>query len=266
MRTEYDTIYLGSSCFALGCAARSAADSLILEATEGLGGEFVDALYAGRSGMERPQGEGAAFFDELVQRGIMSVESAARGEAHIPAVNLVLNRLVLEKGINLLFHMRVLAIRQEGASRLVDAICNAKLYTFRCKQVIDTRSDYADVRQKDPSATCALRANMYAPPEPALGNGWGNITLHKGFLPGEVFLSMPVEKASHAYMLEAVMRAFEARPDAYMALRMLTVAHAYAVTCRPLREQTASGWYIPGCGFDNPVQALAAGLTEQEVF
>lgn len=266
MRTDYDVIYLGASCFALGCAARAPGDSLILEAGEGLGGEFVDALYAGRGGIARPTGEGGAFFDELVRRGIMTQESAAHGQVHVPAVNLVLNRLVLEKGINLLFHMRVLAVRQDAGAQLIDAVCNAKLYTFRCGRVVDTRSDYGAVKAVDAQATCALRANLYAPPGMDFGPGWDALTLHPGFLPGEAFLSMPVREARPERTLEAMLRAFEARPAAYLALRMLTVAHAYAVTSRPIRERNAHGWYVPGCGFENPVQAWAAGLTETEVF
>ena len=46
MRTEYDSVFLGCSCFAMGCAAQRPEDSLILESGEGFGPEFVDALRA----------------------------------------------------------------------------------------------------------------------------------------------------------------------------------------------------------------------------
>lgn len=264
MRTDYDVIFLGCSAFALGCAAKAPQDSLILESGEGLGGEFVDALYPGKA-ITRPMGDGAAFYDELVQRGIMAPEGAARGEVHIPAVNLVLNRLALEKGLNILFHMRVLKTGQSGGQMLVQAVCNAKLYTFRCRKVVDTRSTLAEVRAHDPAAACALRANLYAPT--TAEGGWDALTLHKGFLPGEAYLSMPVDSGSPIdAATEAIMQAFEARPAPYLDLRMLNVAHAFALASQPIRKQTGYGWYIPGCGFDNPIQAWAAGLAETEVF
>nr|HML49653.1 hypothetical protein [Clostridia bacterium] len=79
MRTEYDVIFLGSSCFALGCAAQNPGQTLILESGEGLGGEFVDSLTLGRGPVARPEGEAGAFYDELIDRGIASAESLAQG-------------------------------------------------------------------------------------------------------------------------------------------------------------------------------------------
>lgn len=266
MRTEYDVIYLGASCFAMGCAARAPEGSLILEAGEGLGPEFVDALYAGKTPITRPEGEGAAFFDELAARGILTAESAARGEVHVPAINLVLNRLALAHGLNMLFHVRPISIARDGDTVSVQAVCNAKLYTFTCRCVVDTRSTFAQVKAHDPAAACALRGNLYVPEGATAEGGWDAVTLHKGFLPGEAFLAVPVTGIAPQDMLEAVLRAFEARPAAYLDLRLLTVAHACAVASAGIRQRTETGWYIPGCGFDNPVQAWAAGLAETEVF
>ena len=263
MRTDYDVIFLGSSCFALGCAARNPGQTLVLESGEGLGGEFVDSLTLGRGSVSRPEGEAGALYDELVARGIASPESLAQGRAHVPAIRMVLNRRALERGLNLLFHMRALELAAvEGGAR-VRAVCNAKIYTFTCRKVVDTRSDFDRVRALDAGATCALRANLYAPE--AARVGWENLTVHPGFLPEEAFLAYPVEPGD-ALPLEALLAAFERRPAPALDLRLLTVAHAYAVTCRPIREKTPVGWFIPGCGFDNPVQAYAAGLAETEVF
>ena len=85
LRTDYERIFLGSSCFALGCAARQPKDTLIIESGEGFGGEFVDALRADGRPIIRPQGEGAAFYEELKMRGILDDESAAqRGGLYPP--------------------------------------------------------------------------------------------------------------------------------------------------------------------------------------
>lgn len=263
MRKEYEVIFLGSSCFALGCAARDPERTLILDPGEGLGGEFVDALSLGRGPVDRPEGEAAAFYDELIARGIASRESMAQGRAHVPAIRLVLNRMALERKLNLLFHMRVLEQAADAEGVRVRAVCNAKVYTFRCRRVVDTRSDLARVRALDPGAVCELRANLYAPEHACLG--WENLTVHPGFLPEEAFLAFPVERTDPP-ALEGLLEAFERRPAASLDLRLLTVAHCHAVACRPIRERTETGWFIPGCGFPNPVQAFAAGLAQTEVF
>ena len=264
MRTDYDVIFLGSSCFALGCAARNPEKTLILESGEGLGGEFVDSLSAGQAPSLRPEGEAAAFYDDLIARGIASPESLAQGRAHVPAIRMVLNRMVLERGLNLLFHMRVLEQEPAAQGVRVRAVCNAKIYTFTCRRVVDTRSDFARVRALDAAASCELRANLYAPEAACVG--WENLTVHPGFLPEEAFLAYPVERADARLPLEALLSAFERRPAAALDLRILTVAHTYAMRCRPIREKTPCGWFIPGCGNANPVQAFAAGLAETEVF
>ena len=99
LRTDYDVILLGCSCYAMGRAAGAPDKCLIIESGEGLGGEFIDALRAGDRPVERPLGDGAAFYDELISRGIMDECSAAHGGVHLPAVNVVLNRMALERGL-----------------------------------------------------------------------------------------------------------------------------------------------------------------------
>lgn len=264
MRLEYDVIFLGCSCFAMGCAAQRPDQTLILESGEGLGPEFVDALFAGKAPIKRPEGQGAALYDELVARGIMTAESAAKGEVHVPAINLVFNRLALEKKLNILFHMRVIKQACVADGVEVTAACNGKVYTFHCKKVIDTRADYTRIKALDSQAQCQLRANMYVEDD-RLPSDWDSFTVHVGYLSGETYLAMPVTQTNPPE-LEAFLQAFERRPAQAYGMRLLTVAHAHAIVCQALRVQNETGWFIPGCGFDNPVQAWAAGLEETEVF
>ena len=261
MRTEYDVIFLGSSCFAMGCAAQRPGDCLVLESGEGFGPEFVDALRACGS-IRRPEGPGAALYDELVARGVMDGDSAARGELHLPALNVVLNRAALELGLNMLFRARVIGRRAVPGGVELDAVCCARVVTLRCRRVIDTRStDYDRVARLDPSARFGIAANLYAPSTPSADmNGMG---VRRGFLPGEAFLTMPVNRPSPLDR-EALLRTFEARPDEWMEARLLRVAAARPVLCRAIREEEEGGLFIPGCGFDNPVAAWAAGLAEKE--
>ncbi len=262
MRLDYDTVYLGGTCYALSCASRSPEESVVLEAAEGLGGEFVDALFPGVAPVARPVGDAAAFYDELVVRGIMTEDSAAKGEIHMPAVNVVLNRIVNERGIHILFHARVIAIWRDGMACVVETVINGKIYAFRCRQVIDTRIDIARIKQADPAAKASWRANMLVPEGAPATGGWDDLALHKGFLPGESYLSMPCEGTLPP--VETLLTAFERRPAAYMELRLLTLAHAPAITCAPIRERTEFGWFIPGCGFGTFMDAWAAGLSGKE--
>lgn len=48
----------------------------MIESGEGFGGEFVDTLRADSCAIVRPEGDGAAFYDELNSRGILDDESA----------------------------------------------------------------------------------------------------------------------------------------------------------------------------------------------
>lgn len=262
MKTDYERIFLGSSCFALGCAAGKPAETLILESGEGFGGEFVDALRADSRPILRPQGKAAAFYDELKARGILDDESAAQGKIHLPAVNVVLNRWALEKRISILFRTRVFDIQKRGDGYVLQAVCNASMLTFTCRHLVDTRSnDFAHIRRLDPQARVALGANLQMavlPDSPLTG-----LSVAQGFLPGEVYAHMTVEGADIANR-EALLSTFEKRPAPWLPARLLTVCHALAVWCAPICEQTDKGLFIPGCGFDNPVQAFAAGF-EQEV-
>lgn len=262
MRTDYERIFLGSSCFAMGCAAQDAENSLILETSEALGGEFVDCLRADDRPIVRPAGEGAAFYDELCARGILSDANAARGEIHLPAVNLVLNRIALERGLHMLFRTRPITIARTENGFVVTAVCCARLLTFTCRQLIDTRStDAARIRALDAEARIALGANLQL--EGDIGATMGAFTLKRGYRPGEVFAHYPVQQPS-AHDREAMLHAFEQRDAAYLQAKLLIVTPAYAVWCKPIREKTENGWFIPGSGFENPVAAWAAGLTEKE--
>lgn len=259
MRTDYERIYLGSSCFALGCAAEKPENTLIIESGEGFGGEFVDALRADGRPISRPSGKGAAFYDELKARGILDDESAAQGKIHLPAVNVVLNRRALEAGTAILFRTRVFDIQKNGGYRL-RAVCNARVLTFTCQCLVDTRSnDLERIRRLDPNARFALGANLQMAnwtDAPLTG-----LSVCRGYLPGEVYAHLTVKDAAIGNR-ETLLSAFEQRPSAWLEARLLTVCHALAVWCAPIREQTEKGLYIPGCGFDNPVHAFAAGLTE----
>ena len=116
----------------------------------------------GTAPVERPLGDGAAFYDELISRGIMDECSAAHGGVHLPAVNVVLNRMALERGLNILFRARVFGIRRVQQGYELDAVCNAQTYVFTCRRLVDTRStDFARIRRLDPDAQFALSANMH---------------------------------------------------------------------------------------------------------
>ena len=260
LRTDYERIFLGSSCFALGCAARQPKDTLIIESGEGFGGEFVDALRADGRPIIRPQGEGAAFYEELKMRGILDDESAAQGRIHLPAVNIILNRWMLEKKVSILFRTRVFEITSTDAGYAIRGVCNARVFTFTCRKLIDTRSnDFSRIHSYDPGARIALGANLQMaqlPDVPIEG-----LSIVSGYLPGEVYAHMNVEGIGDR---EKLFSAFEKRPKACLEARLLTVCHTLAVWCVPIRERTDKGLYLPGCGFDNPVQAFAAGLCEGE--
>ncbi len=262
MRMDYDRIYLGSSCFALGCAAGKPENTLIIESGEGFGGEFVDALRADGRPIVRPSGAGAAFYDELRARGILDDESAAQGRIHLPAVNVVLNRWALEKKLAILFRTRVFDIQKNENGYRLQAVCNARMLTFTCRRLVDTRSsDLERIRRQDPNARFALGANLQMArwtDAPLTG-----LSVCRGYLPGEAYAHLTVKDAAVGSR-EALLSAFEKRPSAWLEARLLTVCHALAVWCAPIREQTEKGLYIPGCCFGNPVHAFAAGLTEEE--
>lgn len=261
MRRDYDTMILGCSCFGMGCAAQSPENTLILESGEGFGGEFVDALRA-CGPIERPVGEASALYDELIARGIMDEASAARGELHLPAVNVVLNRIALEKKLNILFRTRVIAVEKTEKGALVQAVCNAKIYEFTCRRVLDTRStDFKRIRALDEDAAFGMAANLYVP---ALPEGDLNgMSVRRGFLPGEAYLTMSVDMPSSGDR-EKLLSAFANRPVEWKDCRLLQTAPARPVICRPIREETETGFFIPGCGFNDPVSAWAAGLCEKE--
>ena len=89
------------------------------------------------------------------------------------------------------------------------------------------------------------------------------LTIASGYLPGEVYAHMSVDGVEIGNR-ERLLSTFENRPTAWLPARLLTVCHAPAVWCAPIRVMTDKGLYIPDCGFDNPVQAFAAGLCEEE--
>lgn len=259
MRRDYDTIVLGCSCFGMGCAAQDPENTLIIESTEAFGGEFTDALR--ECGLiARPEGEAAALYDELIGRGIMDEASAKKGEIHLPAVNIVLNRIALEKKLNILFRTRVIAVNESGTE--LEAVCSAKLYRFTCRRIVDTRqTDHARIRTLDSEAGISFAANLYAPtiPEEKLCG----MRVKKGFLPGEAYLVMDVFMPSSGDR-EALLDRFAGRPAEWKACRLLQTASEYSVRTRPIREKTEKGWFVPGCGFNDPIAAWEAGLTEKE--
>ena len=262
MRTDYDYIFLGCSCFAMGCAAQKPHDCLILEKDESIGGEFSECLYT--TPVQKPTGDGLAFYEELIARGVMTEESAKNGEIHLPAVNVVLNRLALEKQLHILFRIQILNIRQQAEQWEIEAVCNARILHFTCRKIIDTRgTDISLIRQYDPSAQCYLTANLHAPEIPR--ESCRGMEIRKGFLPREAFLFMPVDQPSPRDRGE-MMRRFENRPGDWMNLTLLLISMGYAVSCRPIREKLQNRLFIPGCGFGNPVQAWEAGLNEKEAF
>lgn len=260
MRTDYAIIILGNSCFALGYALKHPENTLIIESGEGFGPEFVDALRA-CSPIQRPESEAAALYDELIERGIMDQESAERGELHMPAVNIVLNRIALEGGVNIRFRTRLIeAVKTDDGVRLT-TVCCARMATLTCRMLIDTRStDYSRIRSLDSSAAFALSANMLVPD--GCGEEVNGLRFVKGFLPEEAWIQLPLDDLPSPHDREKLMSAFENRNESAMPMRLLVVAHAWSVECRSIREKTDTGWYIPGCGFGNPVEAFEAGMKE----
>ena len=262
MRKEYRFIFLGASCFALACASQRPEECLILEKDEGLGAEFCDALFSGS--VIPPSDGGAAFYRDCIGRKIMTEESAARGEIHLPAVHMVLNRMTLDAGLRILFRTQVIHTEKAGDAIRVHAVCNAQILQFACSRIIDTRSgDFSWIRERDPQARFFLGANLYAPEIPA--DRIGSCPVRKGFLPGEAFLHMPVTKSSVSDR-GSLMRIFENRAPCWRRAKLLLVSGTYAVRCRPIRVAEDGCIRIPGAGFGNPFQAWDAGLRETEVF
>lgn len=262
MQKDYRYIFLGASCFALACASQRPDECLILEQGEGLGAEFCDALFSGP--VISPVGEGAAFYRECIRRKIMTEESAARGEIHLPAVHMVLNRMALDTGIRILFRTQVIQTEKVEDTIRIQAVCNARILQFACDRIIDTRSgDFAWIRERDPQAHFFLGANLYAPDIPA--DRIGPCPVRKGFLPGEAFLHMPVRENAVSDR-GRLMRIFENRAPCWRRAKLLLVSGTYAVQCLPIRAAEDGCIRIPGAGFGNPFQAWDAGLHETEVF
>ena len=262
MRTDYEYIFLGCSCFAMGCAAQKNEDCLILEQNESIGGEFTEALYT--TAVQKPEGKALAFYEELIDRGIMSEESARRGEIHLPAVQVVLNRLALEYHLHILFRTQIIRIEKKEAGYEIEAVCNARILHFTCRKIIDTRSsDFDLIRRHDPQAQCYLAANLHAPHIPHAP--WPGTEIRKGFLPGEAFLQMQFPAPS-PWNRGLLMKAFEDRPGDYLPLTLLLIPQSHGISCQKIRVETAYGLFIPGCSFGNPVQAWEAGLNEKEAF
>ncbi len=262
MQKEYRFIFLGASCFALACASRQPDECLILEKDEGLGAEFCDSLLSGS--VIPPAGEGAAFYRECIRRKIMTEESAARGEIHLPAVHMVLNRMALDAGIRILFRTQVIHTEKTGDAIRIQAVCNARILQFACSRIIDTRSgDFAWIRERDPQARFFLGANLYAPDLPE--DRIGPCTVRKGFLPGEAFLHMPVTERSVSDR-GSLMQIFENRAPSWRRAKLLLVSGTYAAQCHLIRSGEDGSICIPGAGFGNPFQAWDAGLRETEVF
>lgn len=256
MQKDYETIFLGCSAYAVGAVQAAPQETLILEAGEDVGGEFVDSLVSG--GFVRPQSPGAqAFYDELVARRILSEESARRGEVHLPGVGVMLSRALRESGARVLFKTRVLRVSRQEGGFSVQAVCHAKLYEFTCRQVVDTRSDdFERIRALDPEARFFLCANvgLSAPIEAP----WEGMRLQRGFLPGEYFLQMEVDSPASGDR-ERFLSRFDARPRPFLPVRLLLLCHAYGVKCRRIVLEEEGQYYLPGCGYKNPVDAFAAG-------
>ena len=262
MQKDYRYIFLGASCFALACASQRPDECLILEQGEGLGAEFCDALFSGP--VISPVGEGAGFYRECIRRKIMTEESAARGEIHLPAVHMVLNRMVLDTGIRILFRTQVIQTEKIEDTIRIRAVCNARILQFACDRIIDTRSgNLAWIRERDPQARFFLGANLYAPDIPA--DRIGPCPVRKGFLPGEAFLHMPVRENAVSDR-GRLMRIFENRAPCWRRAKLLLVSGTYATQCLPIRATEDGCIRIPGAGFGNPFQAWDAGLHETEVF
>lgn len=259
MQKDYETIFLGCSAYAVGAVQAAPQGSLILEAGEGIGGEFVDTLMTG--GFLRPQTPGAqAFYDELVARRALSEESARRGEIHLPGVGVVLTRLLRQSRAHVLFRTRVLRVTRREGGFTVQAVCNAKLYEFTCRHLVDTRSDdFERIRSLDPGARFFLCANvgLSAPIE----EPWEGMRIQKGFLPGEYFLRMEVPAPAPGDR-ERFLSRFDARPRPFLPVRLLLLCHAYGVKSRRIGLEEEGQYYLPGCGYENPVDAFAAGESD----
>ena len=261
MKRDFDTVIFGCTAFGMGLCARDPENTLILEASSFFGGEFTEALRE-CGPVRRPEGEAAAFYDECVARGVTDEKAAERGEIHLPAVNVILNRIALEKKMRILFSARVIDALKEGDGVRVRAVCRAQILTFFCRRVIDTRpDDFARVRAFDPGAKFALSANLYAPFLPS--DRFGEMRVRRGYLEKEAYLTMPVAFPCEGDR-EKLLIAFAARPEEWREVKLLHTAQTYAVSSRLIREENETGVYLPGCAFSDPFSAFAAGLCGEE--
>ena len=134
----------------------------MIESGEGFGGEFVDALRADSCAFVRPEGEGAALYDELKSRGTLDDESAVQGRIHLSSVNIILNRWMLEKKVSILFRTRVFDIEKTDMGYEIKCVCNARILTFTCRRLIDTRAnDFARIRRYDPHADACIALGQF---------------------------------------------------------------------------------------------------------
>ena len=260
MRTSYDRVILGCSAFAAGFAARDPENTLILEEEEFFGGEFSAALR--RCAPVRHPAGGGILFEKMLRHGVTDETAAAEGIFHLPAVGLLLNRILLEKGVKALFRTRVIQTERTPRGAEITAVFSGRIYRFSCRVLIDTRSDdFARIRALDPGARFSLSANLFAPLFPE--KGFDGMKFFRGYLPGEAYLSMPVDFPSEGDRKTLLSR-FTARPEAFRDFRLLAVAQLHSVECRAIREKTETGFFVPSASFSNPVEAFEAGWKEAE--
>ena len=136
MDRHYTTLICGATFGGIGALLASPDDTLMVERTAMVGGEFIEAINPGRQGsLHFSTSFGRRINEELVARNLIE---PAGGAIHLPALHPVLCRKLLDASASILLLTEVISIKPHERGYEV-TICNAAGWqVFTASNILDT--------------------------------------------------------------------------------------------------------------------------------
>ncbi len=138
----YDNVLIGASVFSLGFA-ETHANTIILEPTEMMGGEFTSCFKRANVRDVQP-GKGSKLYDYMNTYKLID----EAGEVNTLKLSPVIYKLVMDNNVPVMLLTKVIDVKEKENMFEVRVYSNSGLKTVLCKRIIDTTT-YCDTKYNE---------------------------------------------------------------------------------------------------------------------
>ena len=261
MLLQCDKFIIGASFTGIGIACKYP-DSVIVESSICVGGEFINAVNPGTGWDGKLHSKDAvAFLNRIKEHN--AFES---GRIHLPALAPITCDWIVDKKITPRMATEIKDVKPANGGFEITIFDAEGEHKLHARQVIDTTEGFCSARfcgNKSPVLEKRLNALLHSGHDQIRSGDYGGIEIREGRFPSEAvaMFKLPPD-CGWPEARQLLHAAWTARPQSLREWKIAAVAIRFDYKIAPGLYRIKKNWlHLPSCGYQNPVSAYDNGCS-----